>query len=220
MFLEYIDYICAMKKVYLTKDDYDYTHRMGRLRQQYPNDYSYSKDSRVGDIGEKIIIQLLIDYGWTIISCFRTNLPTGELKKFDIVASNYGKIRKFEVKLDLKAYPGKYERVLKMQHFESQLSADKDTGNGFIEISCEDENGIQQDSGVIATTSDYFITIYVFIGEIWVNSPTRIINLAKEYNWSVFSGGDLKKTRGWLFKREYFEKYFKIKKFELKINDE
>lgn len=208
-----------MKKVYLTKDDYDYTHRMGRLRQQYPNNFSYDKDSRVGDIGEKIIIQLLIDYGWTIISSFRTNLPTGELKKFDIVASKYGKVRKFEVKLDLKAYPGKNKRVLKLKDYDCEVSADKDTGNGFIEISDEDANGTQQDSGVIATTSDYFITIYVFIGEIWVNSPTRIINLAKEYNWPVFPGGFLKKTRGWLFKRKHFETFFKIKKFELKISE-
>jgi len=147
----------------------------------------FRKDLEKGQVGEKVIANFLQTKGFTIQGFNNT-------KDYDILTSKGDKMVTFEIKTDeYETYKG-------------------ETGNMFLEIKC---NG--KDSGIRASTADYFVYYYPQLESAWfiklsnLNSLTRIPGLFH----TSYGCGDDNKVIGLIASRESMKEYFtqfKIKK--------
>lgn len=109
--------------------------------------------------------------------------------KYDLVMSKNEKIYMYEIKTDFKCAPL------------------FDTGNLFIEFECR-----KKPSGISVTKSDWFVTYFIYLKEIWFIKSEKLKNLIKDNNFPIFiDAGDINsETKGYLIKREEFKKHFHV----------
>jgi hypothetical protein len=174
----------------ISQKDYFFILEVKRKRDT-KEDYDFHKlDNKVGKIGENIITQFLKQRGWKVVSSEMTHIDKTEYIKFDIRATKNGIEKRFEVKTDLLISPG------------------NETGNLFMEIEHKGHK-----SGIIATTSDYYITILFFKREIWIGESPILRNLITHSNFRITKGGEYNKAIGSLLPRMLYKNYFITKEF-------
>ena len=109
-----------MVKLYVTKSDID----------NIVSQKNFTKDNRIGKIGEKMAAQYLMDYKG--LEFVRESEEKGDLKKWDLELKYKSKPFKYEIKTDVYIIPGKW---FKPQGWDREIWIDgKDTGNIFIEF--------------------------------------------------------------------------------------
>jgi hypothetical protein len=83
-----------------------------------------------------------------------------------------------------------------------------------VEVKCGNHS-----SGIIRTTSKFFITILIFIGEMWVADSKKLKNLVTHTKFPIVPGGQNLRTRGALINRKYNKRHFNVIEFQLNIID-
>jgi hypothetical protein len=174
----------------ITQKDYIFILETKRKRDSGEKYDFDSLDNKVGKIGENLITQFLKQRGWKVVSSEMTHKDKSEYIKFDIRASKNGIEKTFEVKTDLFVSPG------------------NETGNLFMEIEHKGHK-----SGIIATTSDYYITILFFKREIWIGESSILRDLINRSNFIITKGGEHYKAVGVLLPRMLHKNYFITEEF-------
>ena len=201
----------------ILRSEYEFLLEIRRLRETPGRGYDMlNRDLTVGEIGEKLIRQLLKQEGYEVKEITHVTDDLKELIKFDIIAFKDGVEETFEVKLDLKVFPGTEIVNIELPNgVKRQKEKDLDAGNLFVEVKCSNHF-----SGIIRTTSKFFITILFFIGEMWVAESKKLKYLVTHTNFPIVPGGQNFKTRGALIDREYNKKHFNVIEFQLNIIDD
>ena len=160
--------------------------------------YSFRKDIKVGELGERIVIEDLLSCGFKFINNNKNN-------QYDIKMTNKsGKILYFEVKTDVWCIPPKKIEL----PFGIVTTPARDNGNMFIEVECRGKP-----SGVITTISNYFVMYYPYYKEIWyisVNKLKKLIN-DNDFTKTDNSGDTNSNTKGYLINRYDYRDFFKIR---------
>jgi hypothetical protein len=159
----------------------------------------FCKDLKSGEKYENIMIELLEESGFTFV---RKSDPRNkvERKEYDLVMLKDGFEFTFEVKCDLFAY---------------------ETENEVFEYNC---SGTQ--SGIIATTSDYWITCHLLENRITMYKTNELKKLCKEMiigsgkDYRLVRGGDGAKAKMILVNHEKMKEYLRNRRdlnYELPI---
>lgn len=207
-------------KIDFLKFYFDFLNEVKKLRDLPGKGFNFrGRDISVGDIGEDLIKRLLVSDGWNVLGVNQIYDEKEKLITFDILAHKDGKEETFEVKLDLKCAPGhswvEEEIINKVtgEKYKVKLKKPNDTGNIYGEIMNNNNK-----SGIYATKATYFVTIFIFLGEIWTAKSKILRNLISHSNYiPLVKGGENLRTTGALIDREYHRKLFRVTKFELNL---
>jgi hypothetical protein len=145
---------------------------------------NFIKDLKLGNEGEELLADYLIKNGSTFIDSNKDN-------RYDIKMLNKNKELTYEVKTDVKCAPL------------------FDTGNIFIEFESRGKA-----SGVSVTQSDWFVTYFLYLNELWFIKSKDLKQLIENNDFpKYYNAGDIgSKTHGYLIKRKDFKKYFHVRK--------
>ena len=145
---------------------------------------NFIKDLKLGNEGEEKVAEYLITKGSKFIDSNKDN-------RYDIKMLTNDKEITYEVKTDV---------------FCAPLF---DTGNIFIEFESRGKS-----SGVSVTQADWFVTYFLYFGELWFIKSKDLKHLVKTYDFPKFyNAGDIgSNTHGYLIKRKDFKKYFHVRK--------
>jgi hypothetical protein len=145
---------------------------------------NFIKDLKLGNEGEELLADYLIKNGSTFIDSNKDN-------RYDIKMLNKNKEITYEVKTDVKCAPL------------------FDTGNIFIEFESRGKA-----SGVSVTQSDWFVTYFLYLNELWFIKSKDLKQLIENNDFpKYYNAGDIgSKTHGYLIKRKDFKKYFHVRK--------
>lgn len=145
---------------------------------------NFIKDLKLGNEGEEILTEYLITKGSTFVDSNKDN-------RYDVKMSNNNKEITYEVKTDVKCAPL------------------FDTGNIFIEFQSRGKI-----SGISVTQADWFVTYFLYLGELWFIKSKDLKELIKTHDFPKFyNAGDIgSETHGYLIKRKDFKQYFHVRK--------
>jgi hypothetical protein len=145
---------------------------------------NFKTDLILGNDGENTIKDFLISKGCSFVSSNNDN-------KYDLTMIKKGVKTTYEIKTDVKCAP-----IF-------------DTGNIFIEFSSRGK-----DSGITVSESDWFVTYFQFLNEIWFIKTNELKDLIKNNEFPIFKdAGDIdSQTHGYLIKRKDFKEYFYVYK--------
>ena len=145
-------------------------------------DLNFKTDLILGNDGEKLLIDFLIDKGGFYIDSNYDN-------KYDIKMLINNKETTYEVKTDVKCAPL------------------FDTGNIFIEYESRGKA-----SGISVTQATWFVTYFKYLNEIWFIKSNNLKKLIKNHDFPIFKdAGDIgSATHGYLIKRKDFKNYFHV----------
>lgn len=145
---------------------------------------NFKSDLKLGNDGEKILIDFLISKGCTYVDSNNDN-------KFDIKMISKGKEITYEIKTDVKCAPL------------------FDTGNIFIEYESRGKL-----SGISVTQAKWFVTYFLYLNEIWFIKSNDLKKLIEENDFPIFkNAGDIgSQTHGYLINRKKFKQYFHVSK--------
>jgi hypothetical protein len=145
-------------------------------------EYDFKKDLQKGIDGEEVIIRYMQNLGFTFIDRCNDN-------RYDFSMMYNDKVYTYELKTDMYCSKG------------------NDTGNIAIEV---ESRG--RPSGISVTHSDFFVTYFPHLGEIWSISTNNLRKLITEQNLPLKEGkGDPgSNTKFYLVKREKFKQNFKV----------
>lgn len=143
---------------------------------------NFNDDLTLSAIGEKTVKEFLEKKGWEFVSSNKDN-------KYDLVMSKDDKLVSYEVKTDFKCAPL------------------FDTGNIFVEFECR-----KKPSGISVTKSNWFVTYFIYLNEIWFIKSNTLKQLITENDFPVFiDAGDVNsETKGYLINRKKFKEYFHV----------
>jgi len=143
---------------------------------------NFNDDLTLSAIGETTVKEFLEKKGWIFVSSNNDN-------KYDLVMTKDNKTVSYEVKTDFKCAPL------------------FDTGNIFIEFECR-----KKPSGISVTKSNWFVTYFIYLNEIWFIKSDMLKKLIAENNFTVFiDAGDVNsETKGYLINRQRFKEYFHV----------
>jgi hypothetical protein len=80
----------------------------------------------------------------------------------------------------------------------------------FIEKECRGKL-----SGISVTKSKWFVIYYPYLQKAWFIRTNSLKKLIDDNNFYVATGGDPgSNTKGYLIKRNYFQKHFKVKNID------
>ena len=146
--------------------------------------YDFNEDIHVGEAGEMIVVEDLETLGLDFISDNKDN-------RYDILMNMNGKNITYEVKTDVLCRP------------------DSDTANLFIEFECRGNK-----SGIAVSESNWFVTYYKHLKEIWYIRTNRLKTLIEDNDFKVteFSGDTGSNTKGYLIPRYQFKSHFIVRK--------
>lgn len=143
----------------------------------------FKKDIKMGNDGENVVLSYLESVGGKLINKNHDN-------KYDLLIEYKNKEISYEIKTDFFCSPG------------------SDSGNIFIETECRGKK-----SGIEVTKADWFVTYFIFHGEVWYIKTDELKNLIQENNFKIGIGGDPgSNSTGYLIPREEFKSFFKVKK--------
>lgn len=145
--------------------------------------YDFNKDIIDGEDGERIVLKDLESMGATLISDNKDN-------KYDLLISKSNKNITYEIKTDTYCKLG------------------SDTGNMFIEVECRGKL-----SGIMVSKSDWFVTYYKWLNELWYIRTSDLLNLieTETFKQTTNSGDAGSNTKGYLIPRNKFRKHFIIR---------
>lgn len=143
---------------------------------------NFNQDLKLGNEGEKIIIEFLINKGSKLIDTNNDN-------KYDIRMVKNDKITSYEVKTDV---------------FCAPLF---DSGNLFVEFESR-----KKPSGISVTTADWFVTYFKYLNEAWFIKTTKLKKIIQNDKLPVFkNAGDLgSETHGYLLNRKEYKNQFHV----------
>ena len=186
-----------MVKLYVTKSDIN----------NIVSQKNFTKDNRIGKIGEYMAAQYLMDYKG--LEFVRESEEKGDLKKWDLELKYKSKPFKYEIKTDVYIIPGKW---FKPQGWDREIWIDgKDTGNIFIEFH---SRGV--DSGITTTTADVWMNFFFHLDELWSIPVTKLREIISKNEFPVSEeSGDINShTMGYLIPREKYKEHFKVIKYQ------
>ena len=165
------------------------------------NDYNFKTDINVGEKGEKIISDFLVDHGFKLISDNKDN-------KYDLKMLTHNNVpTTLEIKTDIYCYP---ERTITLENNLTKTIEARDRGNMFIEKECRGKL-----SGISVTESKWYVTYFPYLQEAWFIRTSDLKNLIDNNYFYVATGGDPgSNTKGYLIKRNFFKKHFKVKNID------
>ena len=233
-----------MIKIFLTKEDYKIIET-GRKRFQngdINHDYN-STDFPLGKVGEKIIIQKLIQEGYDVVRISKKE--HSDLELYDIIFIKDGVYHTEEVKFDFftaKGYTKNHDTlgVVRISTSDSGNLFAEDSKNYFKknkkgqlinengELLGKDERAVVDktvDSGYNITRADLYSTVmWGAVDEIWSIHPEKLkllIDILKERKETIHKKevGD-RRANGWLVNRESNREHFNVTKFEIQIVDD
>jgi hypothetical protein len=145
---------------------------------------NFIKDLKLGNEGEEKLAEYLTTKGSEYIDSNKDN-------RYDIKMLKNDKEITYEVKTDVKCAPL------------------FDTGNIFIEFESRGKA-----SGISVTESDWFVTYFLYLGELWFIKSKDLQALINTHDFPKFyNAGDIgSETHGYLIKRKDFKKYFHVRK--------
>lgn len=144
----------------------------------------FNSDLKLGNDGEDIIINFLINKGCKYIDSRNDN-------QYDFRMLKNGVKTTYEIKTDVKCAPL------------------FDTGNIFIEYESRGKP-----SGISVTKSDWFVTHFIYLKEIWFIKSDKLKELINNNEFPTFKdAGDIgSETNGYLINRKNFKEYFHVYK--------
>lgn len=144
----------------------------------------FNSDLKLGNDGEDIIINFLINKGCKYIDSRNDN-------QYDFKMLKNGVKTTYEIKTDVKCAPL------------------FDTGNIFIEYESRGKP-----SGISVTKSDWFVTHFIYLKEIWFIKSDKLKELINNNEFPIFKdAGDIgSETNGYLINRKKFKEYFHVYK--------
>ena len=142
----------------------------------------FRKDLKLGNDGEDIVTKFLESKGLKYISSNDDN-------QYDLKMGNGEGELTYEIKTDVKCAPL------------------FDTGNIFIEYESRGKP-----SGIQVTKSDWFVTYFKYLNELWFIRSENLKKLIQENDFPIFKdAGDIgSATHGYLIKRKDFKKHFYV----------
>lgn len=145
--------------------------------------YDFKKDIIEGEDGEQIVLEDLIRMGAKFISDNKDN-------KYDLLVSRKNREITYEIKTDVYCTP------------------EYDTGNMFIEFECRGK-----ESGIIVSKSDWFVTLYKGLNEIWYIKTNDLLQLIQSnlFRETSNSGDTGSKTKGYLIPRKQYREHFIVR---------
>jgi hypothetical protein len=145
---------------------------------------NFNEDLVLGNHGEIVIKEFLETKGCEFINLNDNNQYDLKMKK------NNNEIT-YEIKTDVLVAPI------------------YDTGNIFIEYESRGKK-----SGISVTKSDWFVTYFKYLKEIWFIKSETLKNLIQNNEFPIFyDAGDVgSATHGYLIKRKDFKEYFHVYK--------
>jgi len=145
---------------------------------------NFNQDLVLGNSGEIIIKEFLETKGCEFINLNDDNQYDLKMKKNNTEIT-------YEIKTDVLVAPI------------------YDTGNIFIEFESRGKK-----SGISVTKSDWFVTYFKYLKEIWFIKSETLKNLIQENEFPIFyDAGDVgSATHGYLIKRKDFKEYFHVYK--------
>lgn len=145
--------------------------------------YDFKQDIIEGEDGEQVVLQDLIQMGAKFISDNKDN-------KYDLIVSRKNKEITYEIKTDV------------------YCTKERDTGNMFIEFECRGK-----ESGILVSKSDWFVTFYKGINEIWYIKTNELLKLiqSETFRETSNSGDSGSNTKGYLIPRNKYREYFIIR---------
>lgn len=154
------------------------------MKKLIQGEYNFNKDLSKGKSGEDFVINYMKKLGFVLEH-------TCNDSKYDFCMSYRNKKITYELKTDMYCKPG------------------CDTGNIAIEIESRGKK-----SGINVTASDYFVTYFPHLGEIWNIKTEDLKKLIKYSNLPLKEGkGDPgSNTKFYLIKKELYKQYFKVHK--------
>tara|TARA_R100000900_G_C3348681_1_gene166282 strand:+ start:59 stop:580 length:522 start_codon:yes stop_codon:yes gene_type:complete len=163
-------------------------------------DYNFKDDIKDGERGETIIANYLEGYGYKLINDNKNN-------KYDLkMLTDKNVETTIEVKTDVYCYP---KRTVIEGGVEKTLE-ERDTGNMFVE---KESRG--KLSGISVTKASWFVMYFPYFKEAWFIRSSKLKELIDSNNFYVANGGDPgSNTKGYLIKRNFFKKHFKVRKIE------
>jgi hypothetical protein len=136
-----------------------------------------------------------------------------EAQKFEVLISKYFKNKGFKIVefCKNKFYDILIEKNDKQYKIEVKADHQTNTGNIIFEFFAFDKL-----SGISTSTSDFWIYVFPLINQIWIIKTKKLKELIKKYdpvinyegvdNWTWAFGGDGKKTKVYIWKRDIFKK--------------
>lgn len=151
-------------------------------------EYNFNKDVVSGEKGEQVIREHLESYGAEFISDNKDS-------NYDLIMIINNKKISFEIKTDVYCEPH------------------NDTNNLFIEFECRGNP-----SGISVSKSNYFVTYYPHLKEVWFIKTNKLLKLISEENFKTteFSGDNNSNTKGYLIPRYQYKKHFKVNRIKHK----
>lgn len=164
-------------------------------------DYNFKTDIDVGEKGEKIISDFLISHNFKLISDNKDN-------KYDLKMLTHNNVpTTIEIKTDFYCYP---ERTITLENNVEKTIKARDSGNMFIEKECRGKL-----SGISVTKSKWFVIYYPYLQKAWFIRTNSLKKLIDDNNFHVATGGDPgSNTKGYLIKRSFFKKHFKVENID------
>jgi len=164
-------------------------------------DYNFKTGIDVGEKGEKVISDFLISHGCKFLNDNKDN-------KYDLKMLTHNNIpTTIEIKTDFYCYP---ERTITLENNVEKTIKARDSGNMFIEKECRGKL-----SGISVTKSKWFVIYYPYLQKAWFIRTNSLKKLIDDNNFYVATGGDPgSNTKGYLIKRSFFKKHFKVKNID------
>jgi hypothetical protein len=143
---------------------------------------NFKDDLKLSETGEIKIKHFLEKKGLKYVSSNNDN-------KYDLIMSKNDKVISYEIKTDFKCAPL------------------FDTGNLFVEFECRNHP-----SGISVTKSDWFVTYFIYLNEIWFIKSKNLKELISNNEFPVFidAGDTNSETKGYLINRKKFKEYFYV----------
>jgi len=145
---------------------------------------NFKQDLNLSKTGEIEIKTFLEKKGLTFVSSNDDN-------KYDLIMRKDNKEISYEIKTDFKCAPL------------------FDTGNIFVEFECRNHP-----SGISVTQSDWFVTYFIYLKELWFIKSEKLKTLISQNNFQIFiDAGDVNsETKGYLINRKDFKRFFNVYK--------
>jgi hypothetical protein len=146
--------------------------------------YDFNDDIIVGEDGEDVVINDLIDLGATLVKKNKDN-------RYDVIMNIKNNDVKYEIKTDVFCKP------------------EYDTGNIFLEYECRGKF-----SGLLVTQAKWFVTYFKHLNEIWYiqTDVLKKIIVKNKIPKVEFAGDEGSNTKGWLLPRYQYRKHFIVRK--------
>jgi hypothetical protein len=177
-------------------------------------DFEFDPDKEIGDIGERIIVQIYKQLGFEFVE-YNNDEDKKNLKLWDIKVIKDFIEKLLEGKNEARIRPW-YEYSILILHgslyypiHEStgDNSCNQDTGNLFIERA-----SFYRKAGLLVSESDYFVYLIFFFNQVWIikmDDLRKIIEDGGE-DIPIGYGGQEGTSEGYLIKREEYRDKFTV----------